>query len=80
MAMPCDTLAVLGVTYKPNTYITEETAGLFLAQQLKRRGYRVLIHDFAATTANSPSLHEFEQISSWEEFKANPGVGPAVIC
>jgi UDPglucose 6-dehydrogenase len=80
MAGPGDTVAVLGVTYKPNTYITEEAAGLFLAQQLKRRGYRVLIHDFAATPANSPSLHEFEQISDWEEFKANPGVGLAVIC
>jgi UDPglucose 6-dehydrogenase len=80
MAVPGDTVAVLGVTYKPNTHITEEAAGLFLAQQLKRRGYRVLIHDFAATPANSPSLHEFEQISNWEEFKANPGVGLAVIC
>ena len=80
MAKPGDMVAVLGVTYKPNTYITEEAAGLFLAQQLKRRGYRVLVHDFAATPANSPSLHEFEQISDWEEFKANPGVGLAVIC
>jgi UDPglucose 6-dehydrogenase len=80
MAKPGDIVAVLGVTYKPNTYITEEAAGLFLAQQLKRRGYRVLIHDFAATPANSPSLHEFEQISDWEEFKTNPGVGLAVIC
>ncbi|MCC8935071.1 nucleotide sugar dehydrogenase [Bradyrhizobium ivorense] len=80
MAQPGDTVAVLGVTYKPNTYITEEAAGLFLAQQLKRRGYRVLVHDFAATPVNSPSLHEFEQISDWEEFKTNPGVGLAVIC
>jgi UDPglucose 6-dehydrogenase len=80
MARPGDLVAVLGVTYKPNTYITEEAAGLFLAQQLKRRGYRVLIHDFAATPANSPSLHEFEQISDWEEFKANPGVSLAVVC
>src|SRR5215469_3398904 len=34
MAKPGDAVAVLGVTYKPNTYITEEAAGLFLAQQL----------------------------------------------
>ena len=80
MARPGDKVAVLGVTYRPNTYITEEAAGLYLAQQLKRRGYRVFIHDFAATPANSPSLHEFERISNWEEFKANPGVGLAVIC
>src|SRR5262245_48141437 len=32
MAKPGDAVAVLGVTYKPNTYITEEAAGLFLAQ------------------------------------------------
>ena len=80
MARPGDMVAVLGVTYKPNTYITEEAAGLFLAQQLKRRGYRVLVHDFAATPANAPSLHEFELISDWEEFKRNPGVKLAVIC
>jgi UDPglucose 6-dehydrogenase len=80
MARPGDVVAVLGVTYKPGTYITEEAAGLFLAQQLKRRGYRVLVHDFAATPANAPSLHEFELISNWEEFKKNPGVKLAVIC
>src|SRR5690242_4364301 len=80
MAKPGDVIAVLGVTYKPNTYITEEAAGLFLAQQLKRRGRRVLIHDFAANPANSPSLHEFERISDWEQFRTNPGVGLAVVC
>ena len=80
MARPGDTVAVLGVTYKPNTYITEEAAGLFLAQQLKRRGYRVLIHDFAATPANSPALHEFELISDWEEFKHEPNARVAVVC
>ena len=80
MARPGDGVAVLGVTYKPDTYITEEAAGLFLAQQLKRRGYRVLVHDFAATPANTPSLREFELISDWEEFKNNPGVRLAVVC
>jgi len=80
MARPGDGVAVLGVTYKPDTYITEEAAGLFLAQQLKRRGYRILVHDFAATPANTPSLREFELISDWEEFKNNPGVRLAVVC
>jgi UDPglucose 6-dehydrogenase len=80
MSSPGDTVAVLGVTYKPNTYITEEAAGLFLAQQLKWRGYRVLVHDFAATPANAPSLHEFELISNWEKFKSDPAVNLAVIC
>ncbi|MBV8922107.1 nucleotide sugar dehydrogenase [Bradyrhizobium sp.] len=80
MVQPGDTVAVLGVTYKPETYITEEAAGLFLAQQLKRRGHRVLIHDFAATPANSPSLHEFELISNLDEFENHPNVKLAVIC
>ena len=80
MLKPGDRVAVLGVTYKPNTYITEEAAGLFLAQQLKRRGYRILVHDFAATPHNAPSLHEFELIPNWQGFKSSPGVKLAVIC
>lgn len=80
MLRPGQAVAVLGVTYKPNTYITEEAAGLFLAQQLKRRGYRVLVHDFAATPLNAPALHEFELISDWETFRHDPGVNLAVVC
>jgi len=80
MIRPGDIVAVLGVTYKPGTYITEEAAGLYLAQRLKYRGYRVLVHDFAATPANTPSLREFELISDWEEFKNNPCVRLAVVC
>jgi UDPglucose 6-dehydrogenase len=75
-----DVVAVLGVTYKPDTYITEEAAGLFLAQQLKRQGYRVLVHDFAANPSNAPALHEFEFISSLEELKQRSEVKLAVIC
>jgi len=75
-----DVVAVLGVTYKPDTHITEEAAGLFLAQQLKRHGCRVLVHDFAANPANAPALHEFECLSSLEELKKHPDVKLAVIC
>src|ERR1043166_9054297 len=56
------TILVLGLSYKPDTYITEESAGLHLAQHLKRQGYRVLVHDYAAKPSNSPALHEFELI------------------
>src|SRR5438477_1117243 len=42
------TVLVLGMSYKPDTYITEESAGLHLAQNLKRQSYRVIVHDFAA--------------------------------
>lgn len=75
-----DMVAVLGVTYKPDTYITEEAAGLFLAQQLKRHGYRVLVHDFAATSANAPALHEFECLGSLASLKTRRDVKLAVIC
>src|SRR5258708_7029019 len=57
-----ETIAILGMSYKPDTYIVEESAGLYLAQNLKRNGFRVMIHDYAAAPANSPSLHEFEVI------------------
>src|SRR6266571_8147612 len=58
-----DTIAVLGLSYKPDTYITEESAGLYLAQHLKRHGYRVLVHDYWAKPSNAPSLHEFEYVA-----------------
>ncbi len=75
-----DTIAVLGVAYKPDTYITEESAGLFLAQHLKREGYRVLVHDFAAHPANSPSLHEFELLADLAELPDRKDIALAVIC
>ncbi|HTY87616.1 MAG TPA: nucleotide sugar dehydrogenase [Candidatus Acidoferrum sp.] len=75
-----DVVAVLGITYKPDTYITEEAAGLFLAQQLKRHGYRVLVHDFAATPANAPALHEFECVADLAALKQRREVKLAVIC
>lgn len=80
MAKKGDVVAVLGVTYKPDTHITEEAAGLFLAQQLKRHGYRVLVHDFAATPANAPALHEFECLGSVADLKRAREVKLAVIC
>jgi UDPglucose 6-dehydrogenase len=74
------TVAVLGLSYKPDTYITEESAGLFLAQNLKRHGYRVLVHDFGAKPANAPSLHEFEYVSDPAAFQQRADVTLAVIC
>jgi len=75
-----DTVAVLGVSYKPETYIVEESAGLYLAQNLQRNGYRVLVHDCAATPDNSPSLHEFEVIESLASFQEHKEIKAAVIC
>ena len=75
-----DTVAVLGLTYKPDTYITEEAAGLFLAQQLKRQGYPVIVHDYGAKPSNAPNLHEFEHLDDPVVLQQRADVKLAVIC
>jgi UDPglucose 6-dehydrogenase len=80
LVSPGDTVLVLGMSYKPDTYITEESAGIHLAQNLKRHGYRVLAHDFAATPSNSPVLHEFEFLTDLSELEKRKDVDLAVIC
>jgi len=80
MLVPGDAVAVLGMSYKPNTCITEESAGLHLAQHLKRRGYQVLVHDCAAAPANSPSLLEFEFIEDLETIQKRKDIKVAVVC
>jgi UDPglucose 6-dehydrogenase len=80
LAAKGETVAVLGLSYKPDTYITEESAGLFLAQRLRREGYEVLAHDFAAAPSNSPSLFEFKMLKSAEELTWREDVKVAVLC
>lgn len=80
MLQPGDAVAVLGMSYKPDTYITEESAGLALAQQLKRQGYDVWAHDFSATPANSPSLHEFRMIQDVAMLAESGKFKAVVIC
>lgn len=75
-----DTVAVLGLSYKPDTYIVEESAGLYLAQHLKRGGYRVLVHDYGATPQNSPGLHEFEVVADPGVFQHDRSIRLAIIC
>jgi len=79
--VPADgTVLILGVSYKPDTYITEESAGLHLAQELKRSGYRVLIHDLAANRQNNPVLQAFEQISGLAGLEKRGDIDLAIIC
>jgi UDPglucose 6-dehydrogenase len=75
-----DTIAILGMSYKPDTYITEESAGLYLAQHLKKKGYKVLVHDYAAKPSNSPALHEFEVLDKPEEIASRHEIKIAVLC
>ena len=74
------TVLVLGISYKPDTYITEESAGLHLAQNLKRQGYCVIVHDFAANAENSPSLLEFEFLKDLDDLSKRKDVDLAVVC
>jgi UDPglucose 6-dehydrogenase len=75
-----EAVLILGLSYKPDTYITEESAGLYLAQHLKRHGYKVLVHDYGATPANSPSLHEFEVLADPGSLVTRNDVKVAVLC
>lgn len=75
-----ETVAVLGLSYKPDTYITEESAGLYLAQKLQRDGYQVLAHDYGASPSNSPSLHEFKMLKNPEELAWRDDVKVVVLC
>ena len=80
LASPKDTIAVLGLAYKPDTYITEESAGLFLAQHLKRNGYRVVVHDYGARPEVAPSVHEFEHIDDPKTLESRTDLKLVVVC
>lgn len=77
---PGDTVAVLGMSYRPDTYIVEESAGLHIAQSLKRSGCRVVVHDYASNTRNSPSLLEFEVLADPAQLKREKRVKAVLIC
>ena len=71
---------MLGLSYKPDTYITEESAGLHLAQNLKKQGRRVIVHDFAATAANNPPLKDFEVLTELNDLSDRKDIDVAVVC
>lgn len=75
-----DIIAILGLAYKPDTYIVEESAGLYLAQNLHRHGYKILVHDPGATPANCPSIHEFERLDNLDSLKTRGDVKLVVVC
>ena len=49
-------VAVLGMSYKPDTVVIEESQGVMLAQRLHGDGYRVTIHDPLSGTAAAQVL------------------------
>ena len=51
-----DTVAVLGLAYKDNTPVVEESAGAKVAGALAVQGRRVIVHDPIADASHSPFL------------------------
>ncbi len=51
-----DTVAVLGLAYKDNTPVVEESAGAKVAAALAARSRRVVVHDPIADASHSPIL------------------------
>jgi UDPglucose 6-dehydrogenase len=49
-------VSVLGMAYKPDTPVIEESQGVMLARRLAERGYRVAIHDPRAGQAAARAL------------------------
>ena len=47
---------------------------------LKRRGYRVVVHDYGAKPSNAPSLHEFEHLDDPAILQERADIKLAVIC
>lgn len=45
MLRPGGTVAVLGLSYKPFSHVTEESQGVYIAQHLSRNGVRVVAFD-----------------------------------
>lgn len=73
-------VAVLGLAYKPDTHITEEAAGLVLAQRLKNEGYEVVVHDVAANADNAPDLAELNHLTDLVGLKGRDDIALAVVC
>ncbi len=80
LVKPGDTVLLLGMAYRPHTYIVEESAGLYLAHDLRQRGCRVLVHDYQAKPENSPSLIEFENLDSPEAFPKDAPPKVVALC
>jgi UDPglucose 6-dehydrogenase len=75
-----DVVIILGMAYRPGTYIVEESAGLHIAQVLKRNGCRVMVHDYAANPKNSPSLLEFEYVPDLAQLESRADIKAILIC
>lgn len=55
-------VAVLGLTYKQDTTLVEESAGLYITKSLLKKGYVVSVYDPAGIPAAKAELSEFDKL------------------
>ena len=51
-------VGILGLSYKPGTYVVEESPGIKLANRLNQNGYKVSVYDPMALSEAKRSLEE----------------------
>jgi UDPglucose 6-dehydrogenase len=56
-------VAVLGLTYKQDTTLVEESAGLYITKSLLKKGYEVSVYDPAGIPAAQAELQGFSKIT-----------------
>lgn len=56
-------IAVLGLSYKPNTHVIEESPGIYLCEELAKRGFKVFAHDNMAVDDSRVALGNKAQVS-----------------
>jgi UDPglucose 6-dehydrogenase len=56
-------ISILGLSYKPGTYVVEESQGIFIANQLMDKGYEVYVYDPMALNEAKKTLNRDVKIS-----------------
>ena len=63
-ALPGQRVAILGLSYKPNTHVVEESQGVALASRLAEAGYRITIYDPLANDGGAALLGDHATIAA----------------
>jgi UDPglucose 6-dehydrogenase len=61
---PSKKIGILGLSYKPGTYVVEESQGIHLANQLIEKGYELIVYDPVAMSEAKKSLNKHVQMAS----------------
>ncbi len=61
------TVAVLGLSYKPNTYLTDEAQGLKMVQKLLKEGYSVVWYDPPPMARRDETPSEARRVDTLDE-------------